>query len=333
MKKSIFIVIMVLVAGYLVFGSLTLKPALAAGKITLNLVGYVPKMNLSYRGWVPLFVDKINKRSKGELIINPRGGPEVIAPFDLGKAVSKGTIDMAFVPSGFYSGVVPGADTNRLSPLTVEEERARGMYKHMRDIHAKAGIYYVGRQQPIRGHYFFVCLRKPVKRSADFKGLKIGGSPSFLAHFKALGATPVKAALKEYYPSVERGVFDGNIVGLNVYVGTGEFEVAPYVIDHFFYKATPTVLMNLKKWNSLPDNMKKLVTEVQLETENACLDVFDDETAMLRKKAAKGGAKFLKLPPDVAKWYVDTAYSAGWADDAKKYPASSVQKFKEIFGQ
>jgi hypothetical protein len=54
---------------------------------------------------------------------------------------------------------------------------------------------------------------------------------------------------------------------------------------------------------------------------------------MYRKKAADGGAKFLKLPPDVAKWYVDTAYSAGWADDAKKYPASSVQKFKEIFGQ
>ena len=331
MKKSILFVIVVLVAGGLVFGGLTLKPAMAAGKITLNLVGYVPKMNLSYRGWIPLFVDKINKRAKGELFINPRGGPEVIRPFDLGKAVSKGTMDMAFVPSGFYGGVVPGADTNRLSTMTVEEERAAGMYDHMRDIHAKAGIYYVGRQQPIRGEYFFVCLRKPVKSKEDFKGLKIGGSPSFLAFFKALGATPVKASLKEYYPSVERGVFDGNIVGLNVYVATGEYEVAPYVIDHFFYKATPTVIMNLKKWNSLPDHLKKLVTEVQIETEKAWPDVFDEETAMLRAKATKGGAKFIKLPPDVGKWYFDTAYSAGWADDAKKYPASSMEKFRKIF--
>ena len=331
MKKSFIIITMVLVLGYLIFGGLALKPASA--KITINLVGYVPKMNLSYRGWVPIFVDEINKRAKGELVINPRGGPEVIAPFDQGKAVSKGTIDMAFVPSGFYSGVVPGADTNRLSPLTVEEERAQGMYDHMRNIHAKAGIYYVGRQQPIRGHYFFVCLRKSVTTKEDFKTLKIGGSPSFLAFFKGLGATPVKAALKEYYPSVERGVFDGNIVGLNVYVATGEYEVAPYVIDHFFYKATPTVLMNLKKWNSLPDHLKKLINDVQLEAEKAWPDIFDQENAMLRAKAIKGGAKFIKLPPNVAKWYVDTAYSAGWADDAKKYPAESMAKFREIFGR
>jgi hypothetical protein len=76
-----------------------------------------------------------------------------------------------------------------------------------------------------------------------------------------------------------------------------------------------------------------LVTEVQIETEKAWPDVFDEETAMLRKKAAKGGAQFIKLPPDVAKWYVDMAYSAGWADDEKKYPAASVQRFKEIFGK
>jgi len=69
MKKVIFSVIMILVVGGFVLGGAVFQPISAADKITLNLVSFVPKMNISYRGWAPLFIDKVNERSKGELTI------------------------------------------------------------------------------------------------------------------------------------------------------------------------------------------------------------------------------------------------------------------------
>ena len=172
----------------------------AAKPVTINLVSFVPKMNISYRGWAPLFVDKVNERAKGELIIKYRGGPEVIAPFDLAKAVGSGVTDMAILTTGFYSSVVPGASMMIYSKISTEDERANGTYALQRKMHAKAGIQFIGNLQPMDGQFFYVCLRKPVKTRSDFKGLKLAGSPMFLPCYQAMGAAVVKATLKDYYP-------------------------------------------------------------------------------------------------------------------------------------
>ncbi len=331
MKKKIFKMIMIVSS--LILSSALLQPVTAADKITLNFVSFVPKMNITYREWAPLFIDKINERAKGELFIKYRGGPEVIGGFDQAKAVAKGTIDMAMVPTSFYPGVVPGADTMRLSKISTAKERANGTYDLQREIHEKAGIYFVGNSTPVQDHFFWVCLRKPVKTREDFKGLKIGGSPPFLPCFKALGASPVKAGLPQYYPSVERGVFDGNIIGMDVYLAIHEYEVAPYVIDHPFYKSTNVIIMNLKKWNSLPDHLKKLIDQVQMETEQAMLEVWEGAVAGMKKKAMKEGAKFIKLEPDTAKWYVNTFYDVGWKYSEEKFPPDVIRKFKRLISE
>lgn len=304
--------------------------ALAADKITLNLVSFVPKINISFRGWAPHFIDKINERSKGELFIRYRGGPEIIGPFDQAQAVAKGSIDMALVPTSFYEGLVPGGNTPRLSEISVPEERANGTYGLMRKINAKAGIHLLGNSCPINGHFYYICLNRPLKGRGDFKGLKLGGSPPFLPVFKALGATPVKAALPQYYPSVERGVFDGNIVGLDVYLAIGEYEVAPYIIDHPFYKSTNVVIINKKKWDSLPDHLKQLMNDVQIEAEKAMPAVWDAAVAKMKEKAIANGAKFIKLPPGDAKWYTETAYKAGWEYSEGKFPKELIDEFKRL---
>jgi TRAP-type C4-dicarboxylate transport system substrate-binding protein len=304
-----------------------------AKSVKINLVSFVPKMNISYRGWAPLFVDKINGRANGELTIKYRGGPEVIAPFDLAKAVASGVTDMAILSTGFYSSVVPGAGQMLYSTISTEGERKNGIYALQQEMHARAGLRFIGNLQPINGHFFYVCLRKPVKSKDDFKGLKFAGSPPFLPCFQALGGAAVKAALKEYYPMVERGVVDGNNVGLDVYLATGEYEVAPYVIDHPFYKSPNTVIMNLKKWNSLPKHLQELIEEVQLETENAWPAIWDKEVAMMKKKATQNGAKFIKLDPETAEWYTDIFYSAGWAYAEKNFPAEDVKRFKELLSK
>ena len=74
-----------------------------AAPITLNYVNYTPKMAMPHKAWVPNWVDKVNKRANGELVVKYRGGPEVIAAFDQAKAVSKGVVDMAINRCSFFS--------------------------------------------------------------------------------------------------------------------------------------------------------------------------------------------------------------------------------------
>ena len=92
---------------------------------------------------------------------------------------------------------------------------------------------------------------------------------------------------------------------MDVYLATGEYEVAPYIIDHPFYKSANTLIMNLKKWNSLPDHLKKIIEEVQLETEKAWPALWENEVAMMKKKAVENGAKFITLDPDTAEWFTE----------------------------
>jgi TRAP-type C4-dicarboxylate transport system substrate-binding protein len=117
---------------------------------------------------------------------------------------------------------------------------------------------------------------------------------------------------------------------MDVYIAIHEYEVAPYVIDHPFYKSTNVVIMNLKKWNSLPDHLKKLVDQVQAETEKAMLKVWEGAVAGIKKKVMSEGAKFIKLEPDTAKWYVKTFYDVGWKYSEEKFPPDVIQKFKKL---
>lgn len=330
MKKKTYMFFIVILVG--AFALITwVRPAMAA-PITIDYVNYTPKMAMPHRGWAPLWVDKVNERAKGELVVKYRGGPEVIASFDQAKAVSKGVVDMAINPSSFFSRFVEGGDMMRLAQISVEEQRKRGALEWLRELYAKKGLFYVGWTQPINMGYFWIVTRKPVRKKEDFKGLKLGCSPPFLDFFNDLGAVGVRATLKEYYPGVERGVLDGNGHGLDLYAMTGHYEVAPYVIDPPFYASTTVTIMNLKKWQSLPDNLKKIIEDVQLEQERAWPPIFDKVTAAMKKKAMAGGAQFIKLPPADEKWFLDTANKSGWKFDKKRYPPEIYNKFKALYG-
>jgi len=281
-----------------------------------------------------VFVDRINERAKGELVINVRGGPEVIGQFDQAVAVKNNVVQGGTLPTGFMTSTTPGMDAIRLSKLTAQEERKRGMWDYINQkIAHPVGLHVVGRQQPTNTSFYWLFLKNTVEKKEDFAGLKLGGSPSFFPYYKALGGIPVKLAINEYYTAVERGVVDGNCGGLNIYVAFAEYEVAPVVLNHTFYNTTVAVSFNLEAWNSLPPHLQKLIMDVQLEVDDEWEKIHAANIAGLTKKSEASGAKFLTLSPDVAKWFVDTAYEAGWADDATKYPPDIVNKFKELLAQ
>ena len=217
--------------------------------------------------------------------------------------------------------------------MTAAEWRKDGTIEYMRELYGKKGLYFVGwLPLPKDTKYFWLASRIPLRNPGDIKGKKFACSPPGLPFFKKMGATPVTTPVPEFYAAVERGVADGNWIGIDSYVISSHYEVAPYVIDHPFANSTLVVLLNLKQWNSLPEHLKKLMTEVQLETEENWPKLHAKAEAEYKRVATSKGAKFIKWSPEDAKWLHDIYAEATWEYYEKLYGSEIIQKFKQLWG-
>lgn len=313
-----------------VFSGCAAKPA---GPITLDFVTWQPLTNEIEAGYlIENYINKVNEQAKGELIINVRGGPEVIAPFDLGVSVQKGTIQMANIPGAFYDSVVPGVRVIQHSIYTSQEEREKGIYEYIAAMHERAGMHYLGRAVPSRPDkgLLFMFINKRVEKPEDFVGLKFGGSTTFHGWYKATGATAVTVAPPEYHSAMERGVVDGIGTATNVALATGLAEVSKYVIDPGAYRDNVPLVVNLDTWNRIPKHVQKLMTELMVKYENNYEIWRDEQETMALKQVEAGGTEILTFSPDVTEWFINCANEGSWTYALEQWSGELIPEMREL---
>jgi TRAP-type C4-dicarboxylate transport system substrate-binding protein len=302
----------------------------AAEPITLDFVTYVPLSNkLLYKQIKNRFIDRVNEQAKGELLITVRGGPETIPPFNLGVSVQKGVIGMATIPTAFFDSLVPGANETCLSDYTAWEERENSIYKYIGDMYKKAGLFYLGRAVATEPGFFFLYLNKRAEKPADFKGLKFGGSTAFHGFYRELGVSIATLALPEYHSAMERHVVDGIVTSLSVGLQNGLHEISKYLIVPGVYRATPSVVINLEKWNSLPSYLQDLMIKYMAEFEKEIAAFEKKERAADLKRIEAAGVEIIRYPPDMATWFLDAAREGAWKNAEKRFPGNVIPKLRE----
>lgn len=303
--------------------------AKAADPITFSFVSFVPLADkVEYQACKRMFIDKVNERSKGELVIKVRGGPEAIPPFDLGVSVQKGAIDMAMVPTAFFESLVPGADSTKLSAYTAQEERKNGIFEYIAEMYKKAGLRYLGRAATNDG-FFYLLINKNTQKPEDFKGQKLGGSTAFHGFYKELGASVVTLPPPEYHSAMDRGVVDGIVSSLYVGYQMGVVEVTKYIIDDGFYRSTLTVPMNLKSWNRLPEHLQKIMMECMIQYENEYVDFEAKARMETMEKIKAAGVKAIQLSPEVKKWYINAAIEGSWKYAQQRFPGDLIPDLRK----
>lgn len=302
-----------------------------ADQIVLNWAGMQAKSASETVTLQKLFFDKVNEKAKGQMVINYRGGPEVIGQFDLGSAVQKGVIDIAMVSVGFYEALVPGNGAAMLSELTPQEERRPGgAYYYLDEIHQKAGMKYLGRSAPSKDRFFFTYVNKKVITQKDFTGLRIGTGTGARAAVEGWGATVTNVKITDYFNAMERSLVDATAgCPLDIWVSLGAHEVTKYVIDHPYYVSTAVAIMNMNSWNKLPKNLQNLLTETMVEYEKEKIGVEQKGREEARQKMINAKVEFYKLSPAVSEWYVSTAYKAAWDYQQKRFPEVTT-KLREL---
>ncbi len=300
-----------------------------AETFTLKAVTGWPKTASEYKAF-SIFTDlaeqMVAKKYPGELKIQYVGGPEAVKTMDQVQACQRGMVDMVFTTNAYYVSVLPEVDALKLSVFMPAEERAKGAWAYVNQLHEKIGIYYLARLG--LGIQFHLYIDKPIK-AADLKGLNIRVSPMYLQVIKGLGGNPVAIPPTEVYSALERNVVDGYCwpsVGIRDW---GWDKQTKYVVDPGFYQVPNPLLMNLSTWNKLPKKLQNLLTEAAAESEKKVVALFDDLAKQERPILLKEGIQVITLPPVESEKFLKVAYDEGWKDILGKSPQTGA-KLKEL---
>jgi TRAP-type C4-dicarboxylate transport system substrate-binding protein len=238
----------------------------AADKIQLSFTTIFPQNHL-HTVLNQMFADEVKKKTNGqvEITIYPVG--TLTPPTKTYDAVAKGIADIGMSCPLWVAGRFPMSEimempsdipSSWVTTKVYTDLFARFPFKEYDDVHI---LYLHG-----PGRNVLSTKDKPVEKLEDLSGLKLRTSGATIDLIKAWGAVPRAMAMSEAYEALAKGVVQGNFAVPETLKGFKHAEVVKYIsILPVSTSSCQFVAMNKKKWNSLPESVKKVFTEVSKE--------------------------------------------------------------------
>jgi TRAP-type transport system periplasmic protein len=293
----------------------------AAGQvIKLKAVSFQAP-NASSTATFMIYIDAVNAKGKGKVQIDYLGGPEVATRDAAPQSARTGVIDIVYEPFTFYGGVVPIGNAMQFSNLTAQQEINNGLWDFVRELHAKAGLFWLGRANSVQTSDNYWNSVKPVTKIADLAGMRAGsGSTTSKSLVEKVGGSFVQVAVGDVFTGLQTGVIDAYITPPNGQVAASAHKVCKFIINHPFYKANQSLFMGLDKWNKLPKDVQDILVNTLIEKQDAMNIDFAASNKTDLQKMLDAGEKLVTLPGDEGPAFVKMAEDAAKADVIKNYP-------------
>ena len=301
-----------------------------AQTFTLKVVSGLPKGHAGNRdmvSWTKTLEERTGGRVKSELYEGTLGSPPEF--YDM---IKNGVIDVMSMGDAWAPGQFPGMDVNYF-PFT---------YPNWMVISAvDLEMYYQGLMpgfEPFKLLYFKPTLAfvpffkdKRVTKLEDLKGMVVrppGGAVS-AATVAALGATSKSLPGAETYMALAQGQIACALTGVDNVVGRKFYEQTKYAIKNATVQGGAFVMiMNKNTWNKLPNDIKLIVDQLNMETYYQFLAAQQAEEDGYWAETIKQGVEVYTLAPEeLARWKAATkGVAEQWAkdQDAKGLPGTKM---------
>jgi TRAP-type C4-dicarboxylate transport system substrate-binding protein len=239
------------------------SPARAAD-ITLNYAFFAPASTFPGKQ-MDHWAAELKKRTGGKVQVRTFPGGSLLSARDMYDGVSKGVADIGLgspsydpgrfpltsgvsLPLGFPSSTVASqvlwALTKEFKPKEFESYKVIAMFT----------------TEP--GH---IQTRTPVRNAADLAGMKLRASGTGVPVLTALGAAPVGMPMPEVPQAVQTGVIDGHMTSREVLKDFKLAEMLKYTTDYPTVVTSFAAVMDRKRWDRLPDDVKKVIDQLAEE--------------------------------------------------------------------
>jgi TRAP-type mannitol/chloroaromatic compound transport system substrate-binding protein len=282
------------------------------------------------------FAKKVNDMTGGDLKIEVLPAGAVVPAFGLLEAVSKGTLDGGHGVLGYHygkqnalalwnSGPAFGMDANML----LSWHKYGGGQELLAKLYASIGITTV--QSFLYGPMATQPLgwfKKPVTKTADFKGLKFRTNGLAIDLFTAMGAAVNALPGGEIVPAMDRGLLDAaefNNATSDRLLGFADVSKVCMLQSYHQSAETFEIMFNKPKYDALPAKMKSIIAgAVEAASADMSWKAIDRYSKDYIELQTKDKVKFYKTPDAVLQDQL-TLWSAIVEKKSKENPM-----FKEI---
>ena len=212
------------------------------------------------------FKEEVERNSNGRIEINIRPAAQLGGDVEIIEQTQMGLVHIAIPPTGNLANFEPKMYLFDLPFLMPDNDAMKRVLdgevgRELLDTLDKSNLYGV--------NYWGAGFRhmtnnvRPITQPDDLKNIKMRTlqAPTILATYRAYGANPTAMAFTEVYNGLQQGVVEGqenpfaNIYSMRFH------EVQKYLTLTRHAYHTYAAVMNKAAWNSLPDDLKKVVKD------------------------------------------------------------------------
>jgi len=176
-----------------------------------------------------------------------------------------------------------------------------------------------------------IATRKPVRRLAELKGMKIRvlASPFQLEMIKRMDASPIAMTLADVLPGLQQGAIDAALATITVYTTLQYQDAAKYVIESDQPYLTSIVVMSKKWLDALPADLQKIVRDDAAKVSQDIVPFVKEFFGNQRKIWTGKGGELTSFPAAEQSALVEKVSSI--ADDLSKTKPELNKAVKTIF--
>ncbi|MFY9211153.1 MAG: TRAP transporter substrate-binding protein [Aestuariivita sp.] len=299
-----------------------------AQEVTLKLHQFLPAQANVPKLVLDVWADNVEAASDGRIEIQRFPSMQLggTPPQLIDQAID-GVADIVWAVVGFTPGRFPRTEVFELPFMVSDARAASSAYWQMFETHMKDADF---QDVKILGTWVhgpgMLHTKDPVNVPGDLQGMKIrGGSRMVNQLLENIGATPVGMPVTAIPEGLSKGVIDGTTIPWEV---TTALKIPELVNNHTefdgpaIYNLTFVLAMNKDKYESLPDDLKKVIDDNSgLEFSIFAGGTQSDADGPARQLAVENGNNIITISrEDAAQWeeLANPIYAAWVADMESK---------------
>ena len=278
------------------------------------------------------FAEKIDERSNGQLKTKVFTAGQVGDASSIYESVIQGNLDIIVTDIGWFVEQNPVFEILETCYLFKNREHFKSIFntpgklEYFENLILKNPglklIYYVG------GSERDIISTFPIRTVDDLDGkiMRSKSTSTEMEWWKLLGANPIPIAYNELFTALETGVVLGSQNSPDGMITMRFVEVCKYLARTQHYLQTTAIVMNKSKFDSLPEELQKIILEVGKEVQLKYIDIgFDEVDENIKTIKEEYG---LEITYPDKEPFIEISRKQMW-DLAEKYKITDL--VKEIF--
>lgn len=241
-----------------------------------------------------VFAKEVNERTSGQVEVKVYPAAQLGEETEVIEQAQQGILEFVRISAGNMSGFAPMMDIFSVPFLFRDADHywkvlngsiGEEIFKDLENKQLKGIAYY---EAGARSIYNSV---RPINKPEDLKGLKIRVMPSqvMIKTIEAFEAIPTTTTFAEVYSALQTKVIDGAENSPISLLTMKHYEVAKYFSLDEHMRIPDMMVMSLKKWNEMPEEIQKAIMDAARASQEYQIKAwaeFEEET--MEELKAKG---------------------------------------------